>query len=170
MSAITFTIPGKPFAKQRPRATARGGFARVYTPSETVSFERQVAVIARDFFANPIAGPVRIVVIATFAPAKSWSKKKTAALLGQYHTQKPDGDNCLKAVKDSLNRIAWSDDSQVADARVVKVWGPTEVTSVTVEGICDQSDSATEKTTEAAGARTPTAPNRNPIYGGSSNG
>ncbi|WP_108482277.1 RusA family crossover junction endodeoxyribonuclease [Oceaniglobus ichthyenteri] len=161
MTTIRFTIPGKPFGKQRARATARCGFARMYTPKETVSFERQVGQIALPYFPAPLSGPVKIVVTATFVPAKSWSKKKTAAFLGRYHTQKPDGDNCLKAVKDGLNRIAWSDDSQVADARVVKVWGPVAGTCVTVQGI---------EIDEAAGGQTPTASNRNPINGGSGNG
>lgn len=142
MAAITFNIPGKPFGKQRPRATARGGFARVYTPQETVSFERQVGVIARQLFDHPITGPVRIAVIATFAPAASWSKRKVAALVGQPHTQKPDSDNIVKAIKDSLNRIAWVDDSQVAEMFVSKVWGQTNQTLVTIgpmgreTGIC----------------------------------
>jgi Holliday junction resolvase RusA-like endonuclease len=142
MAAITFIIPGKPFGKQRPRATARGGFARVYTPRETVSFERQVGAIAHPLFDHPITGPVRVAIIATFAPAASWSKKKAAAFVGQPHTQKPDADNIAKVVKDSLNRIAWVDDSQVAEMFVSKVWGQTNQTLVTIEpmgretGIC----------------------------------
>jgi len=135
MSEISFTIPGKPFAKQRARATARGGFARMYTPSETVSFERQVGVIARPFFAEPITGPVRLTITATFAPAPSWSKKKTAAHMGQHHISKPDLDNIAKATKDALNRIAWGDDSQVAECLLVKRWGAVAGTVVTVEAL-----------------------------------
>lgn len=137
MTAICFTIPGKPFAKQRARATARGGFARMYTPAETVSFERQVGQIAGPFFAEPISGPVRLTISATFAPAASWSKKKAAAHIGQHHTNKPDLDNIAKATKDALNFIAWADDSQVAEVIMVKRWGPVAGTSVTVEGLAD---------------------------------
>ncbi|WP_068305852.1 RusA family crossover junction endodeoxyribonuclease [Pararhodobacter sp. CCB-MM2] len=140
MTQIQFTIPGKPFAKQRPRATAKGGFARVYTPKETVSFEQQVGAIAAPLFARPIAGPVRLRIIAIFEPAASWPKKKRAAHLHRPHTQKPDSDNVSKAIKDGLNRIAWADDSQVADLHVTKVWGNTACTQVWVEAMTDQED------------------------------
>ena len=130
--SVTFSIPGKPFAKQRARATRQG---RMYTPKETVSFERQVGQIALDHFSQPIAGPVRLTVYATFEPAKSWAKKKRAAHMHTPHTQKPDLDNCLKAIKDGLNRIAWADDSQVAEVVARKVWGLTARTVVHVEAI-----------------------------------
>jgi len=127
---ITFEIPGKPFAKQRARATRQG---RVYTPKETVSFERQVAAIAAEYFGEPFTGPVKLTVLATFEPAKSWSKKKTQDHLGTPHTQRPDLDNIAKAIKDALNRIAWVDDSQVAEMVTRKTWGPYPKTVVAVE-------------------------------------
>ena len=129
---ITFTIPGKPFGKQRPRATRQG---RMYTPAETVAFEAIVRQIAVEHFANPMAGPVKVEVIAVFIPAKSWSQKKQAAHLGRPHTQKPDLDNCMKAVLDGLNRIAFADDSQVAEFTARKAWGHVEETRVIVEAL-----------------------------------
>ena len=128
----TFTIPGKPFGKQRPRATRRGS---IYTPAQTVCFERTVGQIAMQHFAAPIEGPVKIRVEAVFEPAASWSKKKTAESLGMPHTQKPDLDNCVKALKDGLNRIAWHDDSQVAEVIAVKRWGERAETVITVEAL-----------------------------------
>lgn len=128
----TFTIPGKPFGKQRPRATRQG---RIYTPAATVAYERTVGVLARQHFLEPIAGPVRLTVTAVFEPAQSWSKKRRAAAMGQPHTQKPDIDNCLKSILDGLNRIAWADDSQVAEITAVKLWGETAQVIVTVEPV-----------------------------------
>lgn len=128
----SFTIPGKPFGKQRPRATRQG---RMYTPAKTVSFERTVGQIAAQHFPQPLEGPVRVQIIATFKPAKSWSKKKVAEHLHRPHTQKPDADNCAKALLDGLNRIAWADDSQVFEITVRKVWGETEQTVVHVEAV-----------------------------------
>lgn len=127
---ITFTIPGKPFGKQRPRATRQG---RVYTPKETVSFERTVGQIAAMKFKEPLTGPVRVSIWATFETPKSWSKKKTASLINRPHTQRPDLDNCAKAILDALNRIAWADDGQVSEIHVRKHWGPSAQTVVTVE-------------------------------------
>ena len=132
MTAKTFTIPGKPFGKQRPRATRQG---RIYTPKETVSFERTVGQIALEHFPEPLTGPVKVTIWASFLPAKSWSKKKTAEHLHRPHTQKPDGDNIAKSIKDGLNRIAWVDDSQVAALTVEKWWNNVEQTVVTVEAM-----------------------------------
>lgn len=132
---IEFTIPGKPFAKRRHRVASIAGKARAFNPEANVSFERQVAEIARPLFPVPIEGPVKLRIVATFEIPKSWSKKRQAEALGGYHTQKPDRDNVEKAVQDGLNRIAWRDDGQVADGRCIKRWGRYGETFVTVEAL-----------------------------------
>lgn len=129
----SFTIPGTPFGKQRVKATARGGFARVYTPQETVSFERTVGTLANPHFPAPLEGPVRVTIEAVFEPAASWSKRKRDAAMGQPHTQKPDLSNVQKGIEDGLNRIAYADDSQIAEVRCRKRWGVPARTEVTVE-------------------------------------
>jgi Holliday junction resolvase RusA-like endonuclease len=128
--SVTFTIPGKPFAKQRPRATKEG---RVYTPKETASFEAKVGQIAAQHFPQPLDGPVSVFIWATFQPPQSWSQKKTREHIGRPHTQRPDLDNCAKAILDGLNRIAWADDGQVSELHVRKIWGNAAQTVVTVE-------------------------------------
>ena len=133
MNAVTFVIPGKPFAKQRPRFSRASG--RSYTPAQTVSFERIVGQIAAPHFPTPITGPVRLTIFATFEPAASWSKKKAADHLHRPHTQKPDLDNIQKAICDGLNRIAFADDGQVAEIVCRKVWGISAQTVVIVEAI-----------------------------------
>ena len=130
---VNFTIPGKPFAKQRPRFSRRSGVA--FTPAPTVSFERTVGQIAAKHFPAPIEGPVGLTIMATFQPPASWSKKKAAAHLGRPHTQKPDLDNLGKALLDGLNRIAFADDSQVSSVTMVKSWGQIEGTHVIVEAL-----------------------------------
>lgn len=132
MTSITFTIAGQPFGKQRPRATQKG---RMYTPKETVSFERTVGQVALPHFPAPLAGPIKVIMVAVFRPADSWSAKRKREAIGQPHTQKPDLDNCLKAIKDGLNRIAWGDDAQVAEVSVRKVWGEAEGTTVCIQAM-----------------------------------
>lgn len=134
MTPITFTIHGKPFAKQRPRFS-RG---RTYTPKETVSFERAVGQIAKPLFARPFSGPIKMTILASFAPPKSWSQKKKREHLGKYHTQRPDKDNLEKAICDGLNRIAFEDDAQVAWSDTRKVWGPEARTVVMIEALDPQ--------------------------------
>ena len=116
---IEFTIPGTPFAKQRARMTKTG---RMYTPAETVAYEAKVRAIAREYFPEPLAGPVFVSIYAYFEPPASWSKAKRAAAMGQYHTQKPDNDNIRKIILDALNGVAFADDSQVARDSGAKWW------------------------------------------------
>lgn len=127
----TFTIPGKPFAKARPKFSRVTGHA--YTPAPTVSFERAVGQIAAQHFSAPFAGPVEVIITATFQPPQSWSPKKRAAHMGTPHIQKPDIDNIGKAICDGMNRIAFADDSQIAYLTMAKVWGQVEGTYVSVE-------------------------------------
>ena len=53
---------------------------------------------------------------------KSWSKKKRAEMLDQYHTQTPDLDNLLKAIMDATNK---RDEHISHFAALKKVWGET---------------------------------------------
>ena len=100
---ITFEIPGKPFAKQRPRATRQG---RVYTPKETVSFERTVGQIAAHHFPKPFDGPVSVFIWATFQPPKSWSRKKTGDHIGRARgcaaAGATAGASCILALPDDV--------------------------------------------------------------------
>ena len=76
---------------------------------------------------DTIEGPVHVGIHVWFAMPASWSKKKRAAHAGQYHAQKPDADNVVKAVLDALTDCyAWRDDSQVASCQVIKRWSGQE--------------------------------------------
>jgi Holliday junction resolvase RusA-like endonuclease len=110
-----------------------GGRARMYTPQKTVAFEAAVLKAGKPFLLAPIEGPVRLRIVAYFEMPRSWSKRKKAQMDGQYHTQKPDADNVMKAVKDALDEVAWNDDCQVADVRAVKRWSRYGETFVKVE-------------------------------------
>lgn len=132
LTPIHFEIPGKPFAKQRPRFSPKSG--RAFTPSETVSFERTVGSYAMQHCREPFAGPVSVEITAIFEPAASWSQKRRAAQIGQPHTQRPDLDNIQKAILDGLNRIAFADDGQVSQITTRKLWGEQAKTIVTIYG------------------------------------
>lgn len=134
---VTFTIPGKPFGKQRHRVSFKQ--RRTFNAPANEAFERTVGEIALPHFPRPIDGPVRLEIDATFIPAASWSKRKRAEHLHRPHTQKPDTDNVAKAVMDGLNRIAWADDAQVAEITVRKGWGVVEQTVVHVTPLTEQA-------------------------------
>jgi len=130
---VTFTIPGAPVAKGRPRSAIRRGKIRHYTPAETVAHERSVGWCARPHFSEPILGPIVLRIFATFEPPASWSRNKVADHLHRPHIGLPDLDNIAKAICDGLNGVVFKDDRQVYELQCRKVWGITAQTVVIVE-------------------------------------
>lgn len=49
---------------------------------------------------------------------KSWSKKKKQQMAEQYHKQRPDCDNLLKALLDAI----YDEDSHISNVSVIKRW------------------------------------------------
>ena len=127
MSAIRhFFIPGEPQGKGRPRFMRNG---HTYTPEKTRSYEKAiqyyyVAQCHHDPYPKDVA--LRIGIQAVFEPPKSTPKKRLLDMLAAVlkPTKKPDWDNIGKVICDSLNGIAWHDDSQITSATVKKRYGP----------------------------------------------
>lgn len=130
---ITFTIPGPPVGKQRPRATRTG---RMYTPAKTVKYESLVALAAQDAMqgAIPLSGPVRVTINIYCEIPASWShKKKTAALNGEIKAiGRIDWDNAAKSVGDGMNGIVYQDDRQIVWALVTKQYAAAPCVEVQV--------------------------------------
>lgn len=124
MTAITFTIPGQPQGKGRPRVGSIAGKARMFTPAKTVQYEGLIAHAAAGALAGRplLEGPVEMALAIECQVPTSWSgKKQRMALAGEIHpTTKPDADNVLKAVCDGCNGVLWRDDVQVVQLRIVK--------------------------------------------------
>lgn len=133
-----FSVPGKPFAKQRPRVVTRGGFARAYTPQQTVNYENLVKKVYIDSVGDlKLNGPIKASIEGVFPIPKSASKKdKELMIRGKVlHTKKPDADNIAKSVLDALNNIAYDDDSQICKLLVNKVYGEDPRINVILEEI-----------------------------------
>lgn len=124
---ISFTVPGDPVGKGRPRATSRGGFVRMYTPEKTAAYERKVALIAAGaMVGKPLfAGPVVATITAVYPIPSSWPKKKRErAVVGDiWPTVKPDLDNVEKVLFDAMNGIVWNDDKQAVVVTKYKAYG-----------------------------------------------
>lgn len=129
MDEIRFTVPGEPQGKGRARIGRINGQARMFTPKKTLDYEGLIALAAQEAMdGRPLfAGPVMVEVLMHCPIRPSWSKKKqAAALAGEiYPTSKPDADNCLKAVCDALNGVAWKDDTQATDIHMRKRFSAT---------------------------------------------
>lgn len=118
--SVSFRIPGQISGKGRPRFGWRKGptgkqIPLAYTPEKTLSEEalvRQFANAAmREQRLPMMAGPLEVTVHICRVPPKSWSKKQKAA---KWMTGKPDIDNSLKLILDSMNGIVYHDDADVA--------------------------------------------------------
>lgn len=138
---IQFFVAGEPVAKGRARhrnvkTKAGKQFVQTYTPKKTKNYESIVADTARYAMQteSKITGPCYLSVTAFFSVPESWPMwKRDAALQGRLgHTVKPDDDNVLKAVKDALNGIAWTDDSYSVESRIVKVYSDEPGVSITI--------------------------------------
>lgn len=123
MIVLEFTVPGKPFGKQRPRFSRQG---HAYTPDKTVTYENLVKTCFQIFYPEhvPSEEGIRMDIRSVYPIPESWSKKKKLmALSHQIHPSKPDWDNCGKIVSDALNHVAYHDDSQVYECHVLKEYG-----------------------------------------------
>ena len=124
---LHLSVPGEPIGQPRHRVCTIGGRARMYLPTKHPVHAYKAAIRAA-FVSEAkrwrtIQGPVAIWIHAWFGIPASWSRKKRAGHVGQYHSQKPDADNVVKAVLDALTDCeVWVDDSQVASCHVIKRW------------------------------------------------
>ena len=131
---IIITIHGEPTGKARPRVFNRGGKSMAITPEKTVMYENLIKICYADqaghFFGEM---PLNMHVTAYYSIPKSASKKKATMMQsGEIRpTKKPDLDNVIKCVADSLNGVAYKDDSQIVTIRTDKFYG--EMPSVVVE-------------------------------------
>jgi len=107
----TFTVPGVPKVKERPRVLKNG---RTYTPKSTALYE---ALIAEKYAGPVFTGPVRLDVVfeaertvIRLIPLKGEDKPKLRG----------DIDNYLKALQDGLVKAGALDDNQIVQVRARK--------------------------------------------------
>lgn len=108
---ISFEIPISPVAKERARVTRFGS----YTPARTKEFQNQVRMHAKKYapkelFKTPLS------LQCDFYISKPKRPKFTHAAV------RPDIDNYLKAIMDSLNGIIWVDDALIVMAATAKYY------------------------------------------------
>lgn len=127
---VKFSVPGEPQGKGRPRSAVIKGKNKKpkiinYTPDKTViyenlvktEYERQVGKIR-----FPDDEPLDMRIIAYYRIPQTASKKVQQLMeAGEIRpTKKPDMDNIVKAIADSLNDVAYRDDKQIVDCLIRK--------------------------------------------------
>lgn len=112
---VAFTVPFVR-GKGRPRFVRATG--RAYTPDRTAEAMGAVrdAYVAAGGEPAPSGTPVGILIMT----ARPLPKSRPKRVSEERDTFKPDVDNIAKLVLDALTGVAWDDDTQVTDLRVVK--------------------------------------------------
>ena len=140
MQTVTFCVPGKPQGKARARTFYNVHLKRsmTITPENTVLYENLIKSMymqASNGIYFEAGTPVTLRIIARFLPPNSASKKMKQQMLEgkSLPLKKPDMDNIAKVVADSLNSVAYHDDSQIAFMIAKKVYSAVEGLDITVE-------------------------------------
>jgi Holliday junction resolvase RusA-like endonuclease len=132
---ISFTVPGEPRGKGRPRFSTHGGFPRAYTDAKTRAYESEVAFAAKVAMRGraPLLGALSAIIVASFSIPKSYSKSKRAAILAGTvpYFGAFDADNISKSLLDSMNGVCFADDKQVMCLHIVK--RAAEVPGISIE-------------------------------------
>lgn len=132
----TFTIPGEPVGKGRPRFSgAKNGRVHTYTPDKTAMYEKLVRQRWKESGGRSFGEKhVAVDIYAYFPIPKSYSKKRVAEITenNEKPTKKPDCDNIIKIILDALNGIAYEDDKQVVSVFCIKQYATHDKPRVTV--------------------------------------
>lgn len=117
----TYTVPGEPRGKGRPRFTRLG---KPYTDAKTRAYEALIRDVFRANGGIMAQKPVMVSVCIYHGIPKSWSKSKRqmAEDCRIIPTCKPDIDNVAKILLDALNGIAWRDDTLVTGLALAKCY------------------------------------------------
>lgn len=130
-----FEVPGKVIGKGRPRLNTYTGV--VYTPNKTKDYEtliEQYFTIKYPKF-KTIEGRIKISIIAYFLIPKTTKKQDKEKMLKNSisPTKKPDIDNIVKVILDSMNKFAFKDDIQITKLEVEKKYGEEDKVYIKIE-------------------------------------
>lgn len=129
---VEFTVPGNPAAWAR----AEGGVTcKRFTPTKQRREAQGIKSIALAAMRGRALfdGPVEVEILAAYEWPKSWSAKKRNRPAAGWKISRPDLDNVVKLVADSLNGIVWTDDAVMARVSASKGYSSTAGLHVKVE-------------------------------------
>ena len=127
---MKFTIYGNPVSKGRPRFSRMGKYVKTYTDEKTVSYENLVKlsyleqIEEKTKYLNEDKEELKAIITAYYMIPKSTSNKKRELMIAKKMrpTKKADLDNISKIILDSLNGIAYKDDSQIVSLEIKKYY------------------------------------------------
>ena len=133
---VTFHVPGEVVPWARAGRT-RQGFA--FTPKRQKDYQAVVRSLAHEAMDGrpPIEGPCALKVVAFYPWPKGATLKRRHDPAGAWKATRPDVDNLIKLVSDTLQGIAFRDDGQLARMVAEKVHGPAAGLTVMVRTLAD---------------------------------
>ena len=130
-----FEVPGKVIGKGRPRLNSYTGV--VYTPTRTKDYEslvEQYFLLKYPRF-KVLEGRIKVSIIAYFSIPKTTKKADINEMLENNisPTKKPDIDNIVKSILDSMNKFAFKDDNQITKLEVEKKYALEDKIYIKIE-------------------------------------
>ncbi|MNT35875.1 Endodeoxyribonuclease RusA [compost metagenome] len=107
------------------------------TSQKYLTYKHVIGVEARKHVKNPLESPVLINVNFYYPIPVSFNKaKREQARTGQLRPiTKPDLDNVVKGLADSLNKIAWKDDNQIVSITAHKYYADEPKIEIQIEEV-----------------------------------
>lgn len=140
---IEFTIPGVPVAQPRPKVTNIGGHPRMYDPAANAkaNVRAQIVQYAPSEPTTDVLGMRLEFVIPR--PASHYGTGKNANVLKKdapvWVAKKPDLDNLVKFILDTMNQVFYRDDAQIVTLSVSKRYGITPLTTIAMQTITNNA-------------------------------
>ena len=130
-----FEVPATVIGKGRPRLNSYTGV--VYTPTRTKDYEslvEQYFLLKYPRF-KALEGRIKVSIIAYFSIPKTTKKADINEMLENNisPTKKPEIDNIVKAILDSMNKFAFKDDNQITKLEVEKKYAIEDKVYVKIE-------------------------------------
>ncbi len=122
-------IPMTPVPKARARTVIRGGKVHSFTPKVTKDAEQFIRAFVRGYPSFASGLPLAMSIDFYLTKPKSVGKKR------EFPTTRPDIDNYIKLVFDSLDGILFQDDAQIIRLQARKEYGNPSRIEITIEEI-----------------------------------
>lgn len=144
---VDFTIDGEARGKERPRFSTKSG--KAFTPEQTKIYESWIKLLYGATVKHYFEGNVKMSITCYYGITKKdieaieknniktkAFKEAKGKLDGTIRpTKKPDLDNVIKAIADSLNGIAYKDDAQVVEVISKKFYSDKPRVEVIIEDL-----------------------------------
>lgn len=118
MKRVSFFVHCEPVPQPRVKGARRGKGIVLYYDKKT-GIEQYKQTVKDAFVGEKLSGSIGCSMMFRFTRPPSHTKKQRQC---KWHTGKGDIDNCIKAILDALNKIAYDDDKQVAYLLSHKTW------------------------------------------------